>query len=111
MRRGVIEIIVKLLTVFPVIAFVVGETKHAFLQDRIIVVPQCKCKAEMLIVIRDAGYAILAPAVGAGARLIMREIIPRIAIITIIFPDGSPLSFTEVGSPNRDGHRAGSVFI
>src|SRR5689334_6077887 len=49
--------------------------------------------------------------VGAGARLIMREVVPGISVATIVLAYGSPLSFAEVRSPllPRDPRIAGLV--
>jgi len=47
------------------VALTVGKAEEAFLENWVFAVPQCEGKAETLIVIRDTGDAVLAPAVGA----------------------------------------------
>ncbi len=37
--------------------------------------------------------------IGARARLIVGKIGPGVAILAVVFPDGSPLAFAEIGAP------------
>ena len=75
------------------IALAVGQSEQPFLEDRILAVPQGKRKAEPLLIVGNAGEAILAPAIGAGAGLIVAEVIPRIAAFAVVLADGAPLAF------------------
>jgi hypothetical protein len=52
--------------VLPVIAFAVGQAEQTLLEDRVLAVPERQGKAELLLIVGDAGQAILAPAVGAS---------------------------------------------
>jgi hypothetical protein len=59
----------------------VGQTKEALLENGIIAVPWGQGEAEQLLVIGKAGDAVLAPAAGARAGLIMGEVVPGIAAL------------------------------
>src|SRR5262249_19093449 len=99
MRGCRVEIKVILFDVFAVIALVAGQTKKAFLEERIATVPKSHCKTNLLVPVADPRYAIRAPAVGARASVVMREIIPGVAVCTIILANRSPLPLAEVGAP------------
>ena len=99
MRRRAIEVEVALLDVFAVIALFVGEAEQALFQDRIAFVPQRQRKAEELLVVRDASKPILAPAIGAGACLIVSEVAPRIAAGAVILADRAPLPLAQIRAP------------
>src|SRR5262249_5089263 len=71
MGGGVVEVEVILLNVLAVIAFAIGQAEQALLEDRILAVPQGKGKAKSLLIIRNACQAVLGPAIGTGAGLIM----------------------------------------
>ena len=67
-RRGV-EVEVVLLHVLAVVALGAGQAEEALLQDRIAAVPERQREAEARVAVADAGEAVLAPAVGARARV------------------------------------------
>jgi hypothetical protein len=71
MGGGAIKIKVVLLDVFAVIAFAVCQAEHALFQDRILAVPQGHGKAKSLPVIGNARQTVFAPAIGAGASLVV----------------------------------------
>ena len=70
-RRRAVEIEVVLLDVFAMIALAVREPEQALLENRILSVPKSQRKAEPLLVVGDAGQAVFAPAIGAGASLVV----------------------------------------
>jgi len=76
--RRAVEVEVVLLDVLAVVALAVGEPEEALLEDGILPVPQRQRKAQVLFVIGKAGDAVLAPAVGARARMIVGEEIPGV---------------------------------
>jgi len=78
--RGALEVKVILLDVFTVIAFVVGEAKEAFLDDRVAAIPERNGKAEQLFVVADSCQTVFTPVIGAGSGLIVGEIRPSIAV-------------------------------
>jgi hypothetical protein len=63
MRRSTIQVEVILLGVLTVVAFTVGQAEQAFVEDRVYAVPQGQGEAEALLVVGDAGQAVLALAV------------------------------------------------
>ena len=64
-RRGAIDVEVVLLDVLAVVPLAVGQAEEPLLEDRILPVPQGQREAEALLVVRDAGQAVFAPAIGA----------------------------------------------
>ena len=62
--RRAVEIEVIFLHVLAMIALAVGQPEEPLLEDRVLPVPEGQCKAEVLLVIGNAGNAVLAPAVG-----------------------------------------------
>src|SRR5262249_37642731 len=92
-----------LLDVLAVIAFAVGQPEQAFLQDGVLAVPEGQREAEPLLVVGNAGQAVFAPAIGAGARLVVAEIIPGVAVLAVVFADRAPLAFAEVWAPLLPG--------
>ena len=55
--------------------------------------------AEPAFSIAEAEQAVLAPAIGAAAGLIVGKVIPGIAVGAIVLADGPPVPLGEVGAP------------
>ena len=70
-RRRAVEVEVVLLDVLAVVALAVGQAEQPLLEDRVLAVPEREREAEPLLVVGDAGEAVLAPAIGARARLVV----------------------------------------
>jgi hypothetical protein len=66
---------------------------------RILAVPERERKAQTLLVVAEAGDAILAPVIGARARLIVGKVAPSVAVLAVVLPYGSPLALAEIGPP------------
>src|SRR5688500_2675150 len=111
MRRRRIEVEVVLLDVLAVIPFAVRQTEQPFLQDRVLAVPERQRKAQLLLVIGDAGQAVLAPAVGARARLVVREVVPRVADGAVVLANGAPLPLAQVRPPPLPRDAAFVLFV
>src|ERR1700734_1001669 len=94
-----IEVEVVLLYVLAMITFAVGQAEEPLLEDRILAVPQRNREAQHAMNVGDPRETVLAPSVCARARLVMREIIPGIAVLAIVFADGAPLPLAQVGPP------------
>src|SRR5277367_2310184 len=94
-----IEVVVILFYILAVIPFPIAQTEKALFEDRIFLIPHGERKTDVLMAIAETGNSIFAPAIGPGAGVIVREIIPGIAIRAVIFADGPPLAFGEVRSP------------
>jgi hypothetical protein len=85
MGRRRVEVEVIFLDVLPVVGLAVGEAEQAFLEDRVLAVPQGERKAQLLLVVGEARQPVLTPVIGAGARLVMAEVVPGIAIVAVVF--------------------------
>src|SRR5205807_748310 len=83
MRRRAVEVEVIFLYFFAVVAFAIGQAEKTLLEDGVLAVPEGEREAELLLVVGDAGNAVLAPAVGAAASLIVAEIVPGVAIFAV----------------------------
>src|SRR5436853_2258904 len=81
------------------VAFVAGQSKGALFEDRIAAVPERDRKADELMPIADSRKAVLVPAIGSGARVIMGQIFPGRAVGAVIFTHGSPRSLAEIRTP------------
>src|SRR5262249_24055780 len=103
-RRRAVEVEIVLLDILAVVAFAVGQAEQTLLDDRVFAVPQGQREAKLLVVVRNAGHTILAPAVGTGARLIVAQVIPGVAAFVVIFSAGSPLAFAQVRPPFFPGN-------
>src|SRR5579884_1397864 len=96
--RG-IEIIVNLFDILAVIAFFIGQAKEACFENGIFAVPEARGEAEILMVVANAENAVFGPAVGARARLIVREVGPGGSIRAVVLANGSPGAFRKIGTP------------
>ena len=99
MRRRRIEVEVILLHVFAVIALIARQAEQALLQDRIAPVPKRQREAHALVPVADPADAVLAPAVGARARMIVRKIFPRRPVRAVILAHRSPLPLGKIRPP------------
>ena len=54
------------------------QPKQPLLQDRVLPIPQGQGKAETALPVGDAQEAVLSPAVGTRASMVMREILPTV---------------------------------
>jgi len=94
-----VQLVVILFDVLTVVAFAVRQAEEPFLQNGVISVPASQADAEALLVVGVAGDAVFAPAIGARASLIVREVVPGGTIVAVVFADSAPLAFAEVGAP------------
>jgi hypothetical protein len=99
MRGSVVEIEVAFLYILAVISLLACKTKETFLQEGIAAVPQCKREADMLMAVADPGQSVFVPAVDSGAGVVMREVIPGVAIAAVVFADRAPGSLAEIRTP------------
>ncbi len=87
-----------LLHVLAVIPFRAGQTEKAFLEDRVGAVPKRQPEAEAALPIADPEQTVLAPPVGAAARMLVREVVPAGPIRGVVLAHGAPLPLREVGT-------------
>ena len=90
---------VQLLDVFTVVALGVIQAEQALLEDRVALVPQGQAQAPALCLVAETGQAILAPPIGAAARMFMGEVSPGIAVGAVVFAHRAPLAFAQIGAP------------
>src|SRR4029077_7152638 len=88
-----------LFDVLAVVALRAGQPERALLQDRVPPVPQRQAKAQPLLDIAEPGQAVLTPPIGPGPRLIMRQVIPGVAIGTVVLPHRAPLPLADIRPP------------
>ena len=101
--RRAVEVEVVLLHILAVVALAVGQSEEPFLENRVLAVPQGQGEAELLLVVGDAGDAVLAPAIGPRAGLIVGEEIPGVAILAVVLAHRAPLPLAEVRAPFLPG--------
>ena len=88
-----------LLDVLAVISLRPRQPEHPLLQDRVLTVPEREGEAELVADVRDAGHAVLVPAIRARARMIVRERLPGVATLGVVLADRSPGAFAQIGAP------------
>ncbi len=108
-RRVDVEVI--LLDVLAVVPLAVGEPEEALLEDGVALVPQGEGKAQALLVVRDPAEAVLAPAVGPRAGLVVAEVGPRVSVLAVVLADRAPLPLAQVGPPLLPGDARLSGFV
>ena len=96
-----------LLDVLAVIALTVGQAEQAFLEDRILAVPQADGQIEKPETVAESTQAVLAPAVRAQMSMLERKIVPGILVGRVILADRAPLPPGHVRPPEppRVGRR------
>ena len=102
-RGRAVEIEVVLLDVLAVVALAVGQAEQPLLQDGVALVPERQRKAQPLLVVAEATQAVLAPPIGARAGLVVREVVPGVAVVAVVLADGAPLPLAEVRPPLLPG--------
>ena len=95
-----------LLGVLAVVALVAGQAEDALLEDRVAAVPQGEPDAQPLLDVAEARQPVLAPPVGAGAGVVVRQVGPGLAVGAVVLPHRAPLPFREVGPPQVPVARA-----
>ena len=96
--RG-IEVVITFLHVLAVVALVSAEAEEALLEDRVVAVPQGGRETQAALAVGPALQAVLAPAVGAAARVVVGKGGPTVAVIRVILAHGAPLALAEEGPP------------
>jgi hypothetical protein len=94
-----VEVEVVFLDILAVVPLAVGQPEEALLENGILAVPQRKGKAEPLLVVGDPSEAVLAPAIGPRAGMIVGEEVPGVSVFAVVLPNRPPLAFTQIGSP------------
>src|SRR6185437_7763734 len=87
------------LDVLPVVALRAGQPERALLQDGVAPVPQCQPQAQKLVDVGEPGQAVLAPPVGTGTCVVMRQVAPGLTIGAVVLAHRTPLALAHVGPP------------
>src|ERR1700720_107491 len=103
MSGSVIEVEPVFFDVLAVVSLIAGESKHAFLENRIPAIPQRQREDQELVTIANAGNAIFTPAISLAARHVVGEELPRASIRTVIFSDAPPGTLADIGPPSAPG--------
>src|SRR5215472_13610921 len=106
-----VNIEVVLLHVFAMIAFAVGKPEETLLQDGIPLIPQRERETEPLAVVGNPSEAVFSPSISARSGLVVRKVVPGIAIIAVILANRPPLPLAEIGTPLLPGHMGLAGFI
>ena len=109
--RGAVEVEPVLLHVLAVVSLAVVQAEHPLLQDRVLAVPQRQRETHSLALVADPCDAVLTPAIRARPRLLMGEVVPRIAVLAVVLAHRPPLPLREVGTPRLPGDTAGPRFL
>jgi len=99
MRRRGVKVEVILLDVFTVIPFVAGQAKEPLLENGVAAVPESDSEADGLMAVADAANTVFAPAIRFRARMIVREVVLRIAVRAIVLAHRAPGPLAEVWAP------------
>src|SRR5262249_33914280 len=110
-RGRTVDIEVVLFDVFAVVALAVGKPEKALLQNGIPLVPQGERETEPLAVVGYPGDAVFSPSISPRPGLVVRKIVPGIAVLAVIFTNRTPLPFAEVGYPHLPGYVGFAGFI
>ena len=95
-----IQVVIVLFDIFAVIAFVAGQSKQTFLQNRVFPVPHPQRKAEPLLIITVSTDPVFAPSVSVFARRFVIEELPSLAVFAVVLTNGAPLPLAEVRAPD-----------
>src|SRR5579884_4025370 len=99
MSGGVIKIVIIFFDILAVIALLSVEAEESLFQNGIVSVPEGRSEADILVAVTEAGDAVFPPAVGSGARMVVRKVIPGCAIGAIVLTHRSPLPLAHIRPP------------
>ena len=93
------------------VPFIAREAEDPFLQNGISSVPEGDGEADILVTIGNAGQSVLIPAIGARGSLVVRKRFPGGPVQAVVFADGPPGPFAEIGAPAFPMFLPTGVFI
>lgn len=99
MCGSVVEVEVSFLDTLAMVSLRIAQTEQTLFQKVILLVPEGKGDVLDAVSVRDASNAVLAPSVSSGSCLVMREVTPSISVLRVVFSNGGPLAFSNVGTP------------
>ena len=81
------------------VSFLVRQAEKALFENRVLLIPERERETDVLVPVANSADAVFAPAVGSRARMIVRKIIPRVAVRAVVFADRPPLALGEIWPP------------
>src|SRR5262249_41617405 len=98
-RRGAVQVEVILLYILAMDALIAGESEWSLLENRILPVPERKCKAEVLPFVANPQQPVFAPAVHTRAGMVVGKVIPGRTVVAVVFAHGAPGPLAQVRAP------------
>src|SRR4029077_4043798 len=86
-----------------VVPLAVGEAEQALLEDGIPLVPKREGEAQTLFVVCDPAEAVLTPSISPGTGLVVRKVVPGVAVRTVVLAHRPPLPLAQVRAPFLPG--------
>ena len=71
----------------------IGQAEKTFFQKGIFFIPKSNRETDVLVAIAETGDAVFAPAIRSRTRMVVRKIVPGVAVRAVIFANRSPLAF------------------
>ena len=111
MAGGGVKVEIILLDVLAAIALIAGQPKRTLLEDRVAAIPQRQRKAQTLLLVAQSPQPVLAPAIGARARLVMAEMSPGVTIGAIVLAHRTPGPLRQIGPPQTPVRGSGPLLL
>src|SRR5437016_7583453 len=91
------------------ISFRTGQAEKSLFEDRVTAIPNGQGKTEPALAVGDAEKSILAPTVSAAAGVLVREMVPGLAVWRVILAHDRPLALAEIRRPAFPALLSGGV--
>jgi len=95
----IVRVPINFLHILTVISLRSGYAEKALLQKRVAFIPESEGETEPILEIRNTTDSVFIPAIGTGTRMIVRQVVPGIAIGAVIFPHRPPGAVCQVRAP------------
>src|SRR5690349_14287605 len=99
MGRCIVEKKVIFLDILCMVPLSIRQSKKSLFQNWIGLVPECKSKTHLSLIITNTQQSIFTPTVGTRASVVMWQVIPGVTVGGIIFTHSTPLALTKIRSP------------
>src|SRR5215471_2879759 len=100
MTRECIDVPPVLLGILAMVRLGACQAKDPLLQNWISAIPERQSETQALFDVAEPRETVLAPAVCSGPGVIVGEVVPRLAVGTVVLADGAPLPLTDVRAPD-----------
>src|SRR5260370_37089117 len=81
------------------VALGAGQPEDAFLEDGVGAVPEGERQAEDLRSVADPAEAVLTPPKGSGASVVVRHVIPGVAMLAVVLTNRAPGPLAQARTP------------